>query len=99
MQDGRIENVYRLQVMNASESAQRFRINVVGLSGATLVSGTQIEVGPTEARWLAVSVQIPPAAAHAIGPGAHAMLFEIRRDADAADAAPVTEKSTFVVPR
>ena len=99
VQDGRIENVYRLQVMNASESAQRFHVVVTGLNGATLASGARVDVGPTEARWLPVSVQIPPEAARAIGPGAHAMRFEIRRDADGADASPVTEKSTFVVPR
>jgi len=99
VQDGHIENVYRLQVMNASESAQRFHVTVTGLEGATLVSGAQVDVGPTEARWLPVSVQIPPDAARAIGPGAHAMRFEIRRDADGAEASPVTEKSTFVVPR
>ena len=99
VQDGRIENVYRLQVMNASESAQRFHVVVTGLNGATLASGAQVDVGPTEARWLPVSVQIPPEVARAIGPGAHAMRFEIRRDVDGTEASPVTEKSTFVVPR
>ncbi len=104
VQDGRIENVYRLQVMNASESAQRFRVAVAGLDGAVLASPAEVQVGATEARWLAVNVQLPPAAARALGPGAHPMRFEITRLADGSNAggAPesaTTEKSTFVVPR
>jgi cytochrome c oxidase accessory protein FixG len=97
--DGRIENVYRLQVMNASESAQRFRIQVAGLPGATLVSGAETQVGPTEARWVPVSVQIPHEAAQQLGPGAHPMRFEISRAEDTAGTKAVAEKSTFVVPR
>jgi cytochrome c oxidase accessory protein FixG len=99
VQDGRIENVYRLQVMNAAESTQRFRINVAGLRGATLTNGAEVEVGPTEARWVPVSVQIPPEAAREIGAGAHPMRFEITRVTDATTVAATTEKSTFVVPR
>ena len=104
VQDGRIENVYRLQVMNASESAQRFRVAVAGLDGAVLASVAEVEVGATEARWLAVNVQLPPDAARALGPGAHPMRFEITRLADVAGAGgtpekATTEKSTFVVPR
>ncbi len=36
-QDGHIENSYRLQIMNASETAQRFVVGVRGLDGARLV--------------------------------------------------------------
>jgi cytochrome c oxidase accessory protein FixG len=99
VEDGRIENVYRLQVMNASESPQNFHVAVAGLSGATLVAGADVEVGGTEARWLPVSVQIPPEAAQALGAGAHPMRFEITRVGDGPQAKPTTEKSTFVVPR
>ena len=109
VQDGRIENVYRLQVMNASESAQRFRVAVAGLDGAVLASAAEVEVGATEARWLAVNVQLPEAAARALGPGAHPMRFEITRLDRGANAVgttekattekATTEKSTFVVPR
>ncbi|HEY9066145.1 MAG TPA: cytochrome c oxidase accessory protein CcoG [Burkholderiaceae bacterium] len=99
VQDGRIENVYRLQLMNASESPQRFRIAVAGLQGAVLATGAQVDVGATEARWAPVSVQLPPEAAHALGAGAHPLRFEVTRASDGAGAAAVVEKSTFVVPR
>jgi polyferredoxin len=99
VQDGRVENVYRLQVMNAAESTQRFHIAVAGLQGATLMNPAEVEVGPTEARWVPISVQIPPETARAIGAGAHPMRFEITRAADGSAAAVTSEKSTFVVPR
>ncbi len=99
VQDGRIENVYRLQLMNAADSVQRFHIAVAGLRGATLTTGADVEVGATEARWVPVGVQIPPEAAREIGAGAHPMRFEITRLADGAAVSATSEKSTFVVPR
>jgi cytochrome c oxidase accessory protein FixG len=98
--EGQVENVYRLQVMNATESDQRYRVRVEGLAGAVLSSRADFEVGPAQARWLPVSVQVPPETARSLGPGAHAMRFEIERVAGGEEpAAMVREKSTFVVPR
>lgn len=98
--DGRIENVYRLQLMNATERLQRFRIDVEGLAGATLASKAEVEVGSTESRWVPVAVQIAPEAATTLGAGAHPLRFTITRLADAeGGAVEVREKSTFVVPR
>ncbi len=77
VQDGRIENVYKVQLMNATERTLRVRIEVAGLPGATLESGGDVEVGPTEARWVPVAVQVPNDAARALGPGAHPMQFRI----------------------
>jgi polyferredoxin len=100
VEDGRIENVYRLQLMNATESPQRYRIAVEGLPGAVLASTSDVDVAATAARWVPVNVQIPPDSAGALGAGAHAMRFQITRiDQGAAVGATVTEKSTFVVSR
>jgi cytochrome c oxidase accessory protein FixG len=99
VEDGQIENVYRLQIMNASESAQRFKIAVAGLPGARVVVASELEVAPTEARWVPVSVQVPHAAAAALGPGVHPMQFEIARVTPGHELAAIREKSTFVVPR
>jgi cytochrome c oxidase accessory protein FixG len=98
VEDGRVENVYRLQLMNITESSQRLRISAEGLAGIGLGSRAEVELAPAEARWVAVSVQIPPETANAAGPGVHPVQFVV----SALDAqAPVTvrEKSTFVVPR
>jgi cytochrome c oxidase accessory protein FixG len=100
VEGGLVENVYRMQVMNATELPQRYRINVAGLSGAHIASKDEVEVDATQARWVAVNVQLAPQAAQALGPGAHGLRFEISRVTDAGQAAAlVTEKSTFVVPR
>lgn len=93
VQGGQIENVYRLQIMNATESGQRFRISVEGLPGAAVVSDTDVYIDSTQSRWVPVRVQIPYAAAV---PGSHAIHFEIKNQ-DSSDK--VLEKSVFLVPR
>jgi cytochrome c oxidase accessory protein FixG len=100
--DGHIENVYRLQVMNATEMTQRYVVKVDGLPGARITSRHEFEVQPAEARMLPVSVQIPPEAARELGAGAHPLSFHVERvsSAEAGEgSAEVREKSTFIVPR
>jgi cytochrome c oxidase accessory protein FixG len=94
VEQGRIENVYRLQIMNATEETQRYAITVSGLPGITLEPATEVEVLPTEVRSAAVRVQIPPGAAST---GSHPIQFEIRSTGD--EVAQVTEKAAFLVPR
>ena len=97
---GRIENVYRIQLMNATEATQHVRIEVERLADATLVGPAEIELAPTEARWVPVGVQIGPEAARALGPGAHPMAFRVvSRDHARPASQAIVEKSTFVVPR
>src|SRR5574343_192362 len=67
--DGRIENVYRLQIMNATEAPQRFHLAVSGIPGADIAGVHDYVVGPAEARWVSVNVQVPPQAAAKAGPG------------------------------
>jgi len=95
--EGRIENVYRLQLMNATEAPQRYRVDVQGIAGVQLAQATEVEVLPAQARWITLAVRVPPASAQALGPGAHPIRFHIASTRDAATA--VDEKSTFVVPR
>ena len=90
---GNIENVYRLQVMNATESSQRYRISVSGLSGLVVKSEAVVEVGATQSRWVAVRVQLPFEGAP---PGSHTIHFDI---ADLDEPFHVSEKAVFLVPR
>ena len=97
--EGMIENVYGLQVMNATEHVQHYTVRVAGLPGATLVSRADFEVEPTEARWIPVTVQIPPEAAASLGAGARPVQFDVERKSEGDEkAVTLTEKSTFVIP-
>jgi len=91
---GHVENVYRLQVMNATESKQTYVITVEGVNGIKLASESTIEVLPTELRGMAVRVQVPPEHAQ---PGSHPIYFGIRSSGD--DPHGVREKAVFIVPR
>ena len=55
---GKLENVYRLQIMNATEQPQRYRIRAAGLDGLVVSSEAEVEVGPAESRWVPVRLQI-----------------------------------------
>jgi polyferredoxin len=91
---GKIENVYRLQVMNATEQPQRFAITVSGLDGAAVVAGGDVAVLPTEVRSVAVRVQVPPNSAT---PGSHPIHFQVV--STTTSGLSVDEKSVFLVPR
>jgi cytochrome c oxidase accessory protein FixG len=90
---GKLENVYRLQIMNATEEPQRYRIAAEGLAGLAVASEAEVRVGPAEARWVAVRLQIPYGSAPS---GSHPIHFDI---GTAAGDAHVSEKSVFLVPR
>ena len=90
---GKLENVYRLQIMNATEGAQRYVISARGLEGLEVVSEPEIDVGPAESRWMAVRLQIPYGSAT---PGSHTVYFDIQAQGSKAG---VAEKSVFLVPR
>ena len=90
---GMIENVYRLQLMNATERVQHYRITATGLPGLSVASDNLMQVEATQSRWVAVRVQLPH---DTVSAGSHAIRFDI-----AAQDAPyrVQEKSVFLVPR
>ena len=90
---GQLENVYRLQIMNATEAPQRYRISASGLEGLTVASEPEVEIGPAESRWVPVLLRIPYGSA---SEGSHAVHFEVQAVQGAAH---VTEKSVFLVPR
>jgi cytochrome c oxidase accessory protein FixG len=100
VEDGRIENVYRLQIMNTLEQPQRYRVSVSGLEGLTVASEPQIEVDSAAARWLPVRVQLPPEAAEPLRGRSSPIEFRIDRlpQGDEPERS-VHEKSTFLVPR
>jgi len=107
VEDGYVENLYRLQVMNATERAQRYSVSVSGMAGIALAQPLELSVAPAEARWVTVSVRIPPESAAATraaqdGRASQAIEFELRSVAEGGASESglrVHEKSTFIVPR
>jgi cytochrome c oxidase accessory protein FixG len=91
---GKLENVYRLQIMNATESPQRYRIGARGIDGVEVASQPEVEVGATQAQWVAVQLRIPYGSAPE---GAHPVYFDV--ESLGPNAARVSEKSSFLVPR
>jgi len=93
--------VYRLQVMNATESLQRYSVAVTGLDGATVEARSATDLGPAESKWIAASVQVPAEVAQKLGPGAHKVEFEVRQmpNGGASEEVVVRERTTFLVPR
>jgi len=97
--DGQVENLYRLQLMNATEQPQAYRIEVQGIADAALAgtSAGSVDVQAAQSRWVTLAVRVPPQRADALGAGAHPIRFEVAAASD--PSARVSERSTFVVPR
>jgi cytochrome c oxidase accessory protein FixG len=94
VEGGKIENVYQLRVMNTSETARRFVLDVEGLPGATLPGLREIEVEAAGSRNVALRVQVD---ADSLAPGSHTVYFNLQA-IDAPDVR-VHEKSSFLHPR
>ena len=93
VEQGRIENVFRLQIMNVTETPQRYSVSVRGLEGIAIDSAHEFDVLPTEVRSAVVRVQIPPGAA----PGSYPIDFDIQAIGDGR--VRVQETAAFLVPR
>ncbi|MGH8679707.1 MAG: cytochrome c oxidase accessory protein CcoG, partial [Burkholderiales bacterium] len=91
-----IENVYRLQVMNTSETAQSFTVSVSGIHAVEFDTPAQpIDIGPASARIVPVRVR---AEREYLRPGSNAIFFTVHTLGAAKDALIVSEKATFIVP-
>ena len=90
---GKLENVYSLQIMNATEATQRYRISATGLQELQVASDPEVEIGPAESRWVSVQLHIPYGSASS---GSHPVFFEVHNTAGDDK---VVEKSVFLVPR
>lgn len=90
---GRLENVYRLQLMNATEKEQVLHVRAHGLPGLAVANDEPFAVGPAQARWVAVRLQLPAERAQ---PGSQPVYFDV---GNADGSLHVSEKSIFLVPR
>ena len=93
VEKGRVENVYRLQIMNATEDKHIVHIDVEGMEGLVMASENEVEVLPTEVRTLAVRVQLPPGAQS----GSYPVTFKLKSTSN--PDIHLDEKAAFIVPR
>ena len=97
VEDGWVENGYRVLVGNRGGHEARFRVSVEGLPGAVLAGERELSLAPYASAPVVLSLRLPPEAAAALGPGAHPIQWTVK--ALDSDAAPVVSGSTFYVPR
>ena len=94
---GKIENVYRIQIMNAAEKPMHYQLSVEGLRGLELATERLVVVPATESRWVSIRVQMPYEGAK---PGSHPIAFRIQAaDEQGQSVSELLEKSVFLVPR
>jgi len=92
-EDGRIENVYRLQLMNTSETPRRFRLGVSGMAGAQIVDADVVALDGASTRAVPVRVRAEGAGQA----GSHRIEFTVTALDDPGVA--VREEAAFIVPR
>ncbi|MBU1364258.1 MAG: cytochrome c oxidase accessory protein CcoG [Gammaproteobacteria bacterium] len=92
-EDGRIENVYNLKIMNTTEVPKRYTLSVQGLEGAEIVGDRIVQVGSAENHEVTIVVRVPPESGKN---GANTIYFDIK--AQNHDKIAVHEKASFLMP-
>ncbi|MEJ6007199.1 cytochrome c oxidase accessory protein CcoG [Paucibacter sp. AS339] len=97
VEDGLIENVYRLQLINRTERPLRLSLQAVGLPGLALLAkgGSELRLAPAAIGALPVQLRLPPQADHQ--PGIHTVYF-VAEDLDHPGSR-FRSKAVFYVPR
>ena len=91
--DGRIENVYNLKIMNTTEEPKRYTLSVEGIEGIELAGERVVSVGSAENQEVTVVVRVPPESGKK---GANTIYFNIK--AENHDKIAVHEKASFLMP-
>jgi len=95
---GMLENVYRLQIMNATETTQRYQLSASGIDNLKIETDVAnadktVTVNSAESRWIPVRLQIPDGS---IKSGSHHVKFVIK---SVNENESVDEEAVFLVPR
>jgi cytochrome c oxidase accessory protein FixG len=103
VQDGAVENVYRLQIMNRTEGTVTYGVAASGIDGLEVLA-PPVSAGPAAVASVSVRLRLPWAAAQALAGRSVPVVFEVTgagpdTGAAAARFAPQVEPSTFFVPR
>ncbi|HCW19848.1 FixG Ig-like domain-containing protein, partial [Achromobacter sp.] len=95
---GQIENVYRLQIINTSDTAMRLRLSADGMPGLAVMMGQQgsdvVEVEPAANKLVPMVIRAPAGAE----PGAHAITLRARGHNGENQPIETDEPASFYVP-
>ncbi|WP_269632602.1 cytochrome c oxidase accessory protein CcoG [Pelomonas sp. BJYL3] len=94
--DGQVENVYRLQLLNRSERTLHLTLEAAGLPGLRLLGGERVEVAPAAIVSLPVQLRLPPGVVRESGARRVQLLA---RDLDHPEAPAFQAEASFFVPR
>ena len=100
VEEGVVENTYRLQIANGTEQTRHYRVSVDGLPGLRITTPAEVSIAATRIRSLpmTVALALAPEAAEALRGRAHAIEFEITTSQNG-QTSTRREKSTYFVPR
>ena len=93
-ENGSVDNVYRLQIINTDELPRRYEIEVSGIPGVSIVSEASFEMPAATTKYIPARIRVPAGAAQK---GSNRITF-IVRDRDNAKVS-VAEKAAFLIPR
>jgi len=95
---GQIENVYRLQIINTSDTAMRLRLSADGMPGLSVMTGQQgsdvVEVEPAANKLVPMVIRAPAG----VAPGAHAITLRARGHDGENHPIETDEPASFYVP-
>jgi len=95
VENGMIENVYRLQIMNTDEDMHHFRLSVEGIDSIHLDGAAEeIELGSTESRAVPVRVRVDAGVGQK---GSNKIWFTLQ--VTDGDELAIKEKAVFFIPR
>jgi cytochrome c oxidase accessory protein FixG len=91
-EDGRIENVYRLRIMNTREQKSTYQLSVTGLPGVDIASAREVTLGPASTETVPLRV-----VTGVLASGSHRITLQVAARDD--PRVVVLEQAAFVVPR
>jgi cytochrome c oxidase accessory protein FixG len=92
VEGGKLENVYRLQIMNTQEQPRRYRIAASGLPSLTVAGETEVELPAATTRQFPFRLQVDAGAA---ATGSHKIVVEVNAVDDPSIS--TREKAVFLV--
>ena len=103
VEEGAVENVYRIQIMNRTEAPQTYRVDASGIDGLEVVA-TPASAGPAAVTSTSVSLRLPFAVAQGLAGRSVPVMFAVTgvepTSGTSADRSAIQfEKSTFFIPR